>query len=115
MAIGIGSTDRSSRLVEPRPLFPFGELPGIEARGPVDVEAVHAASGRLQPVGAPMLEVPESIHQPLTPEVDLEGCRVMRGRSRDVVLTGAVELPQLGQLLQELVDRCCIATPMLRV
>jgi len=32
-----------------------------------------------------------------------------------MTLPPAVELPQLGQLLQELVDRCCIATSMLRL
>jgi len=115
VVIGIGSKDRSSRLVEPRTLFPIDELLGIELPRPIDPEAVRATCALVQPAAAPLLEVPEPVHQALAPEVDLERGGVMRRRPRGVILAAAVQVPQLCQLFQELIDRRCIATTMLRV
>jgi len=79
VVIGIGSTDRSSRLVEPRPPVPIDDLLGIQVAGPIDLQGAQSTCALVEPAAAPLLEIPEAVHQSSTPEVNLERGGVVRG------------------------------------
>ena len=63
----------------------------------------------------PFLQVPEAVHEPAAPEVNLERRGVVRRRTGGMSVALPVELPQLVQLMKELFDHDCVATLLLLV